>query len=279
MNSPILLSGVITPPGIGATQGLADSSLMQNPFNTPMWIDEVRMRRVSGSGNSLDTHLKLTLGRIPVTHGFVPVGALGKRLAGFTSNGDFDDPLYLTWRLPRPLLIPAGEYLVPMLYAASSASGWRISYAGRSLPKEFAIPPIVQVPYATPFVAATRVDPTDDTTQVSHETDLVNVFDVPLFVQRFVGRLLVDSAWNAYASRELLMLRMYDSIGKILVRDETPFGHVFSELEDSWTVHTQLAPKGFYTATLLENYSLLARGAGAVQAAITLVGHREVDLR
>ena len=50
MISPLLLQAQIVPPAGGGSFGLADTSLLENPFRAPMWLDEIRFRLDSGTG-------------------------------------------------------------------------------------------------------------------------------------------------------------------------------------------------------------------------------------
>ena len=79
MRSPLLLQAQITPPAGGGSFGLADSTRLENPFNEPMWIDEIRFR-LPDTGNWSRFSVELKLGETVLTKGFVPIGLLGKVL-------------------------------------------------------------------------------------------------------------------------------------------------------------------------------------------------------
>src|ERR1700733_11938940 len=124
--SPILLTAHISIPPGGA-MGVADSTRLENPFQGPMWLDEVRFRipnptsvsAAAGVGWS-SLRVELKLGDIPITNGYGPISLLGKVLQEASSNTDepagtnnalLDEASLqsFTWKLPKPLYIPARE--------------------------------------------------------------------------------------------------------------------------------------------------------------------------
>jgi len=271
---------------------LADTSLLENPFRAPMWLDEIRFRLDSGTGWS-SMFVELKLGEIPITKGFVPISLMGKAL-----NDSVEPMTSFTWKLPKPLFIPARELLRPTLYfqtySGASARTVTIIYVCRPLEKGTPAPSLIQLPWVTyyspPYMASPLIDQTDQSTP----SDLYNPFDQDMRIQRFVGRLMVQGSASendgqmsiASANTNLTtgqitsgtLVSAQDSFNNILIRDRTPFAHVFDFVDRAWTVNCVLPPKGFYLFTvdrLWDNYS----ASITATVGIGMVGWREVQFR
>ncbi len=149
----------------------------------------------------------------------------------------------------------------------------------RPLPKGTPTPRTLQLPWAAayvpPFIGSSESSAFNQTDQ-STPSDIFNPFEQDLHVQRFVGRFLnfqvgkdVTVAFNNYGDLRGVMqfadelvdfsngiplsgtfVTAQDSQNNILVRDPTPFYHLFSYLDRSWTVNCVLPPKGFYLFTV-----------------------------
>lgn len=330
---PLLLQAQITPPNQGGSMGLADSTLLENPFSSPMLLDEIRFRlppteAYNNSGTTTDgadwsrLRIELKLGNVPLTNGFVPLSLLGKVLSDGVAGGAFSTSPYavltesasssggatcFTWKLPRSLFIPARDFLrvtayfqthsAPTAGTAVSTRTVTIMYACRPLPKNAPTPRRLCFPWVTFFQPADLTCPgAADTFDQSTPADLFNPFDQDLHVQRFVGRVMGQSTWgdvntNAglasanvdFANGQITygtLISAQDSFNNILIRDRTPFSHVFNFLDRSWTVNCMLPPKGFY----LFNVDRLWAGypnpgytnfVGSV--GLSMVGWREVE--
>jgi len=62
-----------------------------------------------------------------------------------------------------------------------------------------------------------------------------------------------------------------------MVRDQTPFDHLFFCPERSWKVNTWIPPNAFFKFFLTENYSALASTL-YLRPQIAMVGYRKVAL-
>jgi hypothetical protein len=69
-----------------------------------------------------------------------------------------------------------------------------------------------------------------------------------------------------------------DSFNNILIRDRTPFAHVFNFLDRAWTVNCVLPPKGYYLFTLDRLWASYGAGLTAT-VGISMVGWRDVQVR
>ncbi len=306
MISPLILQAQITPPLGGGSFGLADTTRLENPFQTPMWIDEIRFRladsAVLGGPSWSRLKVELKLGNITLTNGFVPIGLLGKVLND--SFGETRAPICFTWRLPKPLFIPARELLRPTLYlepfTANDLKTVTIIYCCRPLPVGTPTPTTLQIPWVTYFKPPNLVmTGAVDTTNQSTPSDLFNPWDEELRVQRFTGRLMgsytgagiEDSDYMSLASAQVNLatgkptygtfVSAQDSFNNILIRDATPFAHVFDFIDRAWTVNCVLPPKGFYLFTVDRYWSGYTPTLGTTTATvgIGMVGWREVTAK
>lgn len=292
MISPVLLnSGVLT---VLAGQSLElDQSRMGNPFRSAMLIDEVRFKAndISQFGNYLTIRAQLSLGRIPITRGFVPISCFGR------VQSDVEGGLFYCWKLPKPLYVPRDELLVTkVLFDTRYGTGAlasvpvEVSYAGRSLDRGYPIPDMISIPWVTHFDIPLLVFTSGNSDlTISTQAEILNPFDKLLHVQRFIGRTLrIDAAQDKIelgengrgdqGATQMTMVRAHDSLGNILVRDPTPFPHLFQYLDRSWTVNTRLPPKGFYIFEVARDYTATATGTSFAHA-ISMVAHREVELQ
>lgn len=309
MISPLLLRAQVSPPAGGGAFGLADTTLLENPFQGPMWLDEIRFRLPGGTQGQAWANLwvELKLGELPLTKGFVPIGLFGKVLSDSTIVGENGvaanySPNVFTWKLPKPLYIPARELLRPTFYYDPYSAGEggapartiTVIYACRPVERGTPPPATMAIPWVTFFKPPVITGITDgDRTDQSTPADLYNPHDEELHVQRFIGRLMVQDFGEDSYAMELAsalvnlstgevtcgtLVSAQDSFNNILIRDRTPFAHVFDFLDRAWTVNCILPPKGFYLFTVDR---LWAEALSTVVATvgISMVGWREVRVR
>ncbi len=303
--SPLLLQAQVTVQPAGET-GVPDPTRLENPYQGPMWLDEIRFT-LPGAGTLglswSSIYVKFFLGGLPMTQGNVPISLFGKALNDSVDRTNIvrTPPYRFTWKLPKPLFIPAREYLRPVFYYApysgAAAVPVTLTYAVRPLPVGTPTPTTLQLPWVAswvpPFASASEAE--SDRVDESQPSDLYNPWDQDLHVQRFVGRLMVEGAQGeengnmalADASPNLQILgpgndacigtlvTAQDSFNNILIRDPSPFAHVFDFVDRSWTVNALLPPKGFYQFTIerfWSDYGTLL----IASPAISMVGWREV---
>lgn len=296
--SPLILQAQIVAPAGGGAMGLADTTRLENPFQAPMWIDEIRFR-IPG-GNTVEwssISIELKLGNLSLTRSNVPIGLFGKVLTDQNFDSDSGTQYEYTWKLPKPLFIPARELLRPTVYfqayAGATSRTVTILYVCRPLPRDYPTPKNLQVPWVSYFQPPNLTLPSAsaDRSDASTPSDLYNPWDQDLHVQRFIGRLLprnvasemqnlmsldsakVDLTTGLVTTGTLVSAQ--DSMNNILIRDPTPFGHVFDFIDRSWTVNCILPPKGFYLFTVDRLWSNYAAALTA-SVCIGMVGWREV---
>jgi len=277
MESPILMSTGVISLAANQQQEITDVTRLQNPFRTPMLLDEVRFIMADfGQKNFLQA--KFRLGRTSLTRDYTPIGNFCKNMRGNCS--------VLTWRLPKPLYIPANEYLVPHIRNTfTSTRSLEVIYAGRSLAADAPVPKSMFVPwvaaYQAPSVASTGATGTD-TTVVSSEADIVNPLDETVYVQRFIGRYQsVDALGNSEPPAQYLdntLIRAVNHEGTIMVKDSTPFGNLFDYTTKVWPAGTVLPPKGFFLFEIQRDFTGFTVSETTAPI-ISMVGYREVQLR
>lgn len=310
MVSPLILQAQITAPAGGGAMGLADTTRLENPFQAPMWIDEIRFRLPEGGEAWSSISVELKLGNLSLTKGNVPIGLFGKVIndsfnfgeAG-GQNGNVGNnnipyaPDAFTWKLPKPLFIPARELLRPTIYftpyAGAPSRVVTVIYCCRPLPRDFPTPKVLQVPWVSYFVPPNLTCPgAADTTSQSTPADLYNPWDQELNVQRFVGRLMPqgtggeDAPFMSIASAKVdvttglvtvgTLVSAQDSMNNILIRDRTPFAHIFDFIDRAWTVNCKLPPKGFYLFTVDRLWSAYTAAVTST-VGISMIGWREVS--
>jgi hypothetical protein len=141
-------------------------------------------------------------------------------------------------------------------------------------------------------------DSLTDRTDQSTPSDLYNPFEPELHVQRFVGRFLNFQIGNSgtpddnnYGDLKGVMtfadelvdfsnniplagtfVSAQDSFNNILIRDPTPFYHVFAAIDRSWTMNCVLPPKGFYLFTVDRLWAYLETQFNYTAAATVGIG-------
>src|SRR3990172_7545471 len=284
MNTPIILTAGVSIPLGGTAE--PETSRLQNPFGTPMLIDEIRFDSNASSDDAITNHLQTVFaqfhpGRVPLSNGYVPITSYGKildprinNMAGSTSG------ISLTWRLPRPLYVAPTEFLIPRFYYDRTIpdliSGYfnnpatiYVTYVARTLPSDAKRPDNLPIPWVAYFRSGPQPITAGISEWFSRESDLVNSMNENLKLQRMIGRaLFIDHATPKV--RDIMStlnstVKITDSFGSIVVRDPTPFTHLFQMPGRAWTIDSLLPPKGFFLAEVrhdfpatLSNYSLVA---------------------
>lgn len=300
---PLLLQAQVAVPVGGGSASLVDPTKLENPFGAPMWLDEVRFRiPTEANGNAGEGwssfSVKLQLGNLPLTNGHVPIGLFGKVLND-SATAEFTTPGVgtYTWKLPKPLYIGPREFLRPTVYfqtyAGAVAKTVTVLYACRPLSKGTPPPRTLQVPWLTYFLPSFLATGGADQVDQSTPSDLYNPWDQDLHVQRFMGRFMGQGTSGEGATNMGLasatvnlatglisygtLVSAQDSFNNILVRDRTPFAHVFDAVDRAWTVNCVLPPKGFYLFNTERLWSGYAQTPITATVGISMVGWREVQ--
>lgn len=295
--SPIHLSSSIVLRS--GTVGEPSPAAFLNPMGKDMELLEVKFE-ISGPLQNGNTPVfggtiscEMVLGEIKVTNGAIPVWNFGRaeNLDGETVVDTTDVVAdrrgfsAFSWRLPRPLFIPAGNVLKPKFthtgYVPDTLNV-RVGYSCRTVNKA---PKKVCVPWVAKY-ASIVFNPLDTAAKTqSAELDLVNSNPEPLHLQRFVGRTLLLSPDGTGSENfpqlfgsQALKLRIVDSYGRPIVRSFTPFRSVFAAATRSWELDNGsiLDPNSFYRVLIQKDAMVLADPGWSGQAFVSMVGWREV---
>lgn len=240
---------------VGATVAMHDEARLQVPCARGMFLDEIRIiapenPAVAPFGNA---QVKFRFRQWDVTNDLVNIRFLGPRFTSLVNNSQV---WQTCWRLPKPFFIPQGEILVPTIkngYPAGGSNKFIVAYLGRELPDEEPVPREVTLPFIADYVATlSGGTPTTGYSGESTSNQLCNPFSEPLNVYRLMGGYVTPSydlgrkftLTNYY--KELLNVTITDSHGETIVRDATPFSHLFPQRGPGWLVKTVLQPGDYW---------------------------------
>jgi len=298
--SPIHLSGsLLLFPG---SSGSVPPAALKNPMGQDMELLEVKFElslvtAITGAENipaGASIWCELMMGGNKLTNGAIPVWNYGRaeNIEGeykrdTTSGREF---LAYSWRLPRPLFIPAGAVVIPKFTHTGlfpGAISVRIGYSARTV---FTKPKVVYMPWVAKYVSKAFNPITAAGTDASSELDLVNPHPEVLHLQRFTGRLYTSRGTTAAGPSTAdiapeigglyLFARMSDSYGRPIVRSYTPFQSVFEGVGQSWEMDgATLDPEAFFVVNLRKDaLSTTVYPSAQTQAFVSMVGWRELEL-
>ncbi len=299
ISAPVHLSGSLVLRS--GSNGAVPAGALKNPMGQDMELLEIKFEISGANDDEFDEVFggtiwcDLTMGGVKVTNGAIPVWNFGRseNFNGEQQTDSVDDISFVSysWRLPRPLFVPAGAALIPSFTHTGlipAALNVRVGYSGRTVVSR---PKKIYVPWVAKYVSKSFNPVNDAGVDQSSELDLVNSNPEVLHLQRFTGRTLVvnsdgtmEEGSPVYFGCQTLTVRMTDSYGRPIVRSYTPFCSVFSPLTRSWELDdgTQLDPESFYRVQLkvapvtLDAGQTAAVGA-AGQAFIAMIGWRELE--
>jgi len=301
--SPVHLSGSLVLRS--GTNGAVPQAALKNPMGQDMELLEIKfelfgVNQTPGFAGTSQyggaVWCELTMGKIKLTNGSIPVWNFGRseNHAGEFKTDNAFDLLYMaySWRLPRPLFIPAGAVVVPNFTHTgfiSDTINVRVGYSGRTV---FVKPKKVYVPWVAKYASKVFNPISAAGVDNSTELDLVNPHPEVLHLQRFVGRTMSrlstgpqagatsETAPESFGSK-FLSVRVTDSYGRPIVRSYTPFRDVFGALTRSWEMDNgaELDPQSFYRVALKKDAAALVPNSqnDVAQAFISMVGWREMS--
>ncbi len=293
--TPVHLSGSVVMPS--GSNGTVPPAALKNPMGADMEILEIKFELsaavVGGAFPVMGGTIwcELVMGSYKLTNGAIPVWNFGRvENFGGESKADSTDLIGFesySWRLPRPLFVPAGAVVTPNFTHTGffkQTINARIGYSARTVtkkPKQICMPWVAK--YASTVfnpISAAGVD-------TSSELDLVNPNPEVLHLQRFVGRtaqissegITSDDPTQPAFGSQYLNLRMTDSYGRPIIRNYTPFRMAFGSLTRSWEMDNgaELDPESYYLVNLRKDAMTVATAGAAGQAFISMVGWRELE--
>ncbi len=287
---PLLVTatGTVTPRSTGGVNAIA----LKNSSNAPIEIHRIAFTISATSDaasqfNPQNLGVKLDLGSIALTNGFVPAANFGPRqiveASGATDTGIYTSQVI--WKLGRPLFIPPGGALVPTFEHRARgiiSMDVRADYSGQKMPVGYK-PKKVFLPYVSSYVSSV-FDASESGSDMSSETDILNPFNEPIFIERFVGRVSVFTNESQVDLDNLVLpigsytIRMVDSRGHRIVRDPAVFGQVFWNPLRTWELggKVQLDSGAHVIVELFKTSLGLTENTVFTQAAVSLVGWREI---
>lgn len=282
--------------------GNVSSAALKNPMGQDMELIEIKFELsganpIGGSttfaayGGSI--LCELTMGNVKLTNGAIPIWCFGRaeNLEGETKNDSLNTNNNGTifssysWRLPRPLFIPAGGAVIPKFTHTGfipDSVNVRVGYSARTV---FVQPKRVYVPWVAKYTSKVFNPISAAGVDASIDLDLVNANPEVLNIQRFVGRTLVLNADGSYSEDQpqsfgshYLSARIVDSYGRPIVRTYTPFRSIFCALTRSWEMDNcaTLDPQSFYIVNLKKDATVVLTEGASGQAFVSMVGWREV---
>lgn len=277
------------------SSGSVSPAVLKNPMGQDMEILEIKFElsavnaKSAGLGGTVLT--SLALDALKITNAAVPLWGFGRaeNLTGERKNslnGATRGFLSYSWRLPRPLFVPAGSAVIPDFTHRGDipdAVNVRVGYSARTVKTK---PRVVYIPWVARYISKS-FDLSEAITDSSNELDLVNPHKEVLHLQRFTGRTMVQSVSggtqtvaenNPLLTSRYLKMRMVDSYGRPVVRTFSPFGSVFAAGSRSWEMDNgaMLDPQSFYIVDLTKE-AMAPEVTSYGQAQIAVVGWREVS--
>lgn len=270
-NIPIIMDASVTVPRTTIVQ-LNDESRLRTPCRRGMLLDEIRIIPPEHTDNN--AMVKFRFRNWDLTNDWVSMGFLGPRMTSLTTYGSL---YHVNWRLPKPLYVPPGEYVIPSINNPSGVATsylFRIAYLGRELPDEEPIPDEVTLPFIGNYTALAGTDGQVYQDE-SKSNQLCNPFSEPLYVYRMMGgtRSIGRSFIDTTTYRELLKVSIMNSRGDTIVRDPTPFQHLFPQRGPGWLVKTVLQSSEYWRVKL---YSEAAGSTGAPE--VNMFGYHTVKM-
>lgn len=320
----------LTASALGLQPGSQGASVnvkaLVNPGPGPIEVFAIKFRLASNiptTGAAIAA--KLDLGNFPLTNGFIPIYAFGRaddltveQLRGgatqaTTAFANGITRFYAEYfvKLSRPIFLPAGAAIRPQLAhkgQTNAAIDVHVALIGRALPANTVVPRTLWLPYWAAYTSKSFTLGTVDSDQ-STENDLNNPFDVPMEMERFVGRIGYYIGSSAFSFQQVLTEQensplvslqavgftttLADALGQItcaiidsngypVVKKLTPFRLVFDAETRSWPLSHSLAPGGYYLASLANSAwtvgdpTVGSGGSVVAQPCISMLGWREV---
>lgn len=289
---------------------------LQNPLGGPMEIHEIRFQisarqpveAITGfpiylSDQGALVGVKLDLGTVELTNGFVPAWCLGQDMnqaakTSFTNNlptGNVQQiTSYYRWVLPKPLYVPEGATIVPQFQHrgfAPVAVQVGIGYSGRALPRNTPKPPKAFVPWVSSYFSRAfqfTTSATGSQFDQSSPVDLFNKWDTPIQLQRFTVRspVIIPSFgtwadWNNVLGTyfDYLQARIVDSSGIPIVRKYTPLGEIVNPQNKTWELSGAVQQPGDFWNVFVKMSPVpvvVSETTIIAQTQMALTGYREV---
>lgn len=315
IGDPIHLTGSVTGLSAGSAGAGVNVKALRNPGPGAMevWGLKFRLRSSQVITGAL-VGCRLDLGDFQLTNGYIPVYAFGRaeNLVAEQQSDGANPPAaaYATYiaRLSRPIYVPAGATIRPQLQhrgLTSATVDVHVSAFGRQLPKNAPLPQKLVLPFWAGYTCKTFTLGTVDSDN-SSESDLANPFDVPMLMDRFVGRIGYYSGGQFVFSTSMAEMEnsnfgfttnintpnigdalgqittsIVDSNGYPVVKKLTPFRLLFDAETRSWPLSGYTLPPNSYYLVSMSNAAWIVSNPFTgtnvfAQPYISMLGWREV---
>jgi hypothetical protein len=285
---PVILSSKLTfAARVGDVQGPEDFTALQSPDHKAMLVDEIQAFWTPPDYQNSVPEISLSLGRAKMTNGFLPFWLVARIDNPYTVTGySCANRASMTWRLPRPLFVPAGRGLT-MFCRSVNANANTVHFAVRArIPGPTFVEPLaVSVPYITAFYPeGTSMAVVSTTIHRSVTGDLTNPFDVPFHIRSLLG--FADGRLDHYLGATLAMSigrhyakpQLYDWNGNALIKNPTPLTHpLASSGYSEWAERFTLPARKSLYAVLDESHANIGR-EGSPRPGVSLSGWRNVPI-
>lgn len=293
---PGVITAGTTSLNVGATLGVANIQNLRNPLDVPMLVDEILFYT---SGGGADVRVGLKLGSDEIIKQYTPLILLGasRNLSvssasnvGPTPVGAQINQTLFGMRMSSDLILYPSEFLNPIFYNAgiisAAAQSVRIIVRGRAMKLDSKRQSLPWISYWAGQLQSLGSNLTEETV----ESDLFNPYDVSLQLDRMVGAIASTETTGGAsagvysglstidAGLNYALLRMVDGTGAPIIRDFTPFSHIFQMMDYSWRLRGTMPPHSFWKAYMQENYSTtnFSVTSPKLQLMMSLIGHRAV---
>lgn len=286
-----------------ASSGPPNNEALKNPTDGPIEIHEIRFQMgmapvtQSFSGNLFSNFIcgglvgvDLSVGNLPITNGTTPIWNFGKKVNPWSENvgtsANVTKFINFSWKLKQPLYLPPKRGLIANFTNFGSGPGvttisTRVSYSAKQCAKRTGE---TLIPWAGPW-RSKGIDMATAGTDKSQEINLKPPVSKPFSVERFTARALVNPSVALYSlvSSVLYEVKLYDSLGRALIRDFTPFDLAFSQATSSWELNELKMPGDAYFTAFLKKAATDAgsdSGEGNVTSVnMAAVGYYSADIK
>lgn len=300
--SPIFVSATVDIDP--ASSGPPNNDALKNPTDGPIEIHEIRFQvgmvpTSSGDfaggnfSNSICGGLigaDLSIGNLPITNGTTPIWSFGRKrnpwadyvLINTTPPGSGKQYLNFSWRLKHPLYVPKGKGLITSFQnfgsgPAVTTISVRVSYSARQCePRKGE----VLIPWAGPW-RSKGIDVASAGTDKSSEINLKPPVSRPYTVERFTGRTLINpnASFFCLVGSLLYSVRLFDSMGRALIRDATIFDLAFPQVSSSWELGELKMPADSYFTAYLSKLAATDGTGNVTSTNIAAVGYYKANVK
>lgn len=215
-----------------------------------------------------------------LTNGFAVVGAIAHPV-----NRAYEGYGFVV-RLSKPMYLPPGEFIDVSLRndLAVGAGGLADNAIVVAIGVQAEEPAEKWLPYLTSFVGAAYTNGSGAAiSDQSAAPQLGNPFDVPLYIDRMIGRVLecpngAGVLWQDFDPSPVwstFLVRISDHLDRFWVPTPTAMPAVFNAIDRSWMLRHSMEAKGFLTVSV-EGTANQTDGTASSRAIVGLVGHRRI---